>query len=227
MRKGHQDFVTVVSDIDQSQLIEVIDSHEQQGIMEVLMQQPIEVREQVSEVSVDMWGGFPKVIEEVFPNAVVVYDRFHMMKYLNEELNKIRIQSKIKGKGSRFIILRNGVDLKEEERIKLATVLSQSKRIKLAYELKEEFRDIFESHHSVEEGKKLLLEWIKKAQPIYSDTLAMLRNHIDGICNYFLNRTTSGVMEGINNRLKVIKRQAYGFVNFENFRARLLACFSN
>ena len=72
MRKGHQDFVTVVSDIDQSQLIEVIDSHEQQGIMEALMQQPIEVREQVSEVSVDMWGGFPKVIQEVFPNAVVV-----------------------------------------------------------------------------------------------------------------------------------------------------------
>jgi transposase len=79
----------------------------------------------------------------------------------------------------------------------------------------------------VEEGKKSLLEWIKKAQPIYSDTLTMLRNHIDGICNYFLNRPTSGVMEGINNRLKVIKGQAYGFVNFDNFLARLLACFCN
>jgi transposase len=98
MRKGHQDFVTVVSDIDQSQLIEVIDSHEQQGIMEVLMQQPIEVREQVSEVSVDMWGGFPKVIQEVLPNAIVVYDRFHMMKYVNEELNKIRIKARLKEK---------------------------------------------------------------------------------------------------------------------------------
>ncbi|WP_333093224.1 MULTISPECIES: transposase [unclassified Microcoleus] len=177
-------------------------------------------------MSVDMWGGFPKVIQEVWTNAIVVYDRFHVMKYVNEELNKIRIQSNIKGKGSRFIVLRSGVDLKEQ-RIKLATVLSQSKRLKLAYELKEEFREIFESHHSVEEGKKSLLEWIKKAQPIYSDTLTMLRNHIHGICNYFLNRTTSGVMEGINNRLKVIKRQAYGFVNVDNFRARLLACFSN
>lgn len=47
------------------------------------------------------------------------------------------------------------------------------------------------------------------------------------LCNYFINRTTSGVMEGINNRIKLIKRQAYGFVNFENFRARLLACFSD
>lgn len=191
------------------------------------VQQPIEVREQVSEVSVDMWGGFPKVILEVWTNAMVVYDRFHVMKYVNEELNKILRQSKIKGKGSRFIVLRNGVDLKEEERIKLATVLSQSKRVKLAYELKEQFREIFASDHSVEEGKQSLLEWIKKAQPIYSDTLTMLRNHIDGICNYFVNRTTSGVMEGINNRLKVIKRQAYGFVNFDNFRVRLLACFGN
>ena len=58
MRKGHQDFVTVVSDIDQSQLIEVHDSHEQQGIMEVFIQQPIEVREQVLEVSVDMYVGW-------------------------------------------------------------------------------------------------------------------------------------------------------------------------
>ena len=110
----------------------MIDSHEQQGIIKVLIQQLIEVREQVSEVSVDMWGGFPKVSQEVFPNAIVVYDQFHMMKYVNEELNKIRIKSKIKGKGSKFIVLRNGVDLKEEERIKLATVLSLSKRIKLA-----------------------------------------------------------------------------------------------
>ncbi|WP_390889382.1 transposase [Leptodesmis sichuanensis] len=45
--------------------------------------------------------------------------------------------------------------------------------------------------------------------------------------NYFRNRTTSGAMEGINNRIKLIKRQAYGFVNFNNFRERLLACFSD
>ncbi|MBE9076090.1 transposase [Romeria aff. gracilis LEGE 07310] len=50
---------------------------------------------------------------------------------------------------------------------------------------------------------------------------------MDGICNYFLNQTTSGVMEGINNRLKLIKRKAYGFSSFDNFRARLLAFFSD
>jgi len=54
------------------------------------MQQPFEVRSLVTEVSVDMWGGFAKVIQVVFPNAVVVYDRFHVMKRVNEELNKFR-----------------------------------------------------------------------------------------------------------------------------------------
>jgi len=89
-RKGRGNFVTVVSDIDQGKLLEVIDSHQQDEIIEVLKMQPIEMREKVKEVSVDMWGGFPKVIAEVFPNAVLVYDRFHVMKPVNEELNKIR-----------------------------------------------------------------------------------------------------------------------------------------
>lgn len=66
-RKGHHDFVTVVSDIDRRLLLEVIDSHKQENIIEVLKQQPIEVRSSVQEVSVDMWGGFPKVVQEVFP----------------------------------------------------------------------------------------------------------------------------------------------------------------
>ena len=60
-RKGHKDFVTVVSNIDAGELLEVIDSHKQDDIIEVIQQQPIQVREKVEEVSVDMWGGFPKV----------------------------------------------------------------------------------------------------------------------------------------------------------------------
>lgn len=55
----------------------MIDSHKQDDIIKVLQQQPIELREQVEEVSVDMWGGFPKVVQEVFPKARIVFDRFH------------------------------------------------------------------------------------------------------------------------------------------------------
>jgi transposase len=227
MRKGHQDFVTVVSDIDQGILIEVINSHKQEDIIEVLKQQPLQLREKVMEVSVDMWGGFPKVVQDVFPNAQVVFDRFHVMKPVNQELNKIRNQSGMTLKGSKFILLKNNDDLTEDQQQRLIEILKHSKRLKLAYELKEEFRDIFEACKTVEEGKTQFLAWIKKARSVYCDVLTTIYNHLDGICNYFLSRTTSGVMEGINNRLKLIKRQAYGFVNFDNFRARLLACFSD
>ncbi len=111
--------------------------------------------------------------------------------------------------------------------MRLASILEHSQRLQLAYELKEKFRDIFETYHTVEEGKTQLLLWLKKARTIYCGVLTTIRNHLDGICNYFLSRTTSGVMEGINNKLKLLKRQAYGFVNFDNFCARLLAGFSH
>jgi transposase len=80
--------VTVVSDIDKSSLLKVIDSHKSDEIIEVLKQQPQEIRENVKEVSVDMWGGFQKVIKEVFPNALIVIDGFHVIKLVNKTLKK-------------------------------------------------------------------------------------------------------------------------------------------
>ena len=131
-RKGHQNFVTVVSNIDAGELLEVIDSHKQDDIIEVLKQQPIEIREKVEEVSVDMWGGFPKVVKEVFPNAKVVIDRFHVMQPVIKELNQLRQKAKIKIKGSRFILLKNNKDLTEEEKVKLENIFKHSKRLRLA-----------------------------------------------------------------------------------------------
>lgn len=226
-RKGHQNFVTVIGDIEAGKLIEVIDSHKQEEIIETLEEQPLEVREQVEEVSVDMWGGFPKVVEKVFPNAVIVIDRFHVMKAVNDELNKIRRKAGVLDRGSKFLLLKNQVDLKSEQKEKLEEILKKSKRLAKAYQWKEEFRSIYEECLTVEEGKEKIEKWLKKAQKIYTDVITTVRNHLDGICNYFRNRTTSGAMEGINNRIKLIKRQAYGFVNFDNFRERLLACFSD
>jgi len=226
-RKGHQNFATVIGNLEAGKLIEVIDSHQQEDIIETLEQQPLEVREQVEEVSVDMWGGFPKVTEKVFPNAVIVIDRFHVMKAVNTELNKIRRQASIFDRGSKFLLLKNGKDLTPEEIERLELLLQKSKRLAKAYEWKEEFRVIYEQSLTVEEGKHQIKEWLDKAQTVYSEAITTIRNHLDGISNYFRNRTTSGAMEGINNRIKLIKRQAYGFVNFNNFRERLLACFSN
>ncbi|UXE61397.1 MAG: ISL3 family transposase [Woronichinia naegeliana WA131] len=227
-RKGHQNFVTVVGDLEKGELIEVIDSHQQDKIIEVLMEKPLEVREGVEQVSVDMWVGFPKVIEKVFPNAVIVTDRFHVMKAVNEELNKIRKQTRlnVKIKGEKWLLLKNKEDLKEEELEKLELVLKQSARLRKAYEYKESFREIYEKVNEKEEGRLKFTEWLENAKSIYTDVISTIRRNLDSICNYFLSRTTNGAMEGINNRLKLIKRQAYGFMNFDNMRNRFLACFS-
>ncbi|NJK99665.1 MAG: ISL3 family transposase, partial [Spirulinaceae cyanobacterium SM2_1_0] len=93
-RKGRGKFATVVSDIEAGELVEVMDTHEQDAIIETLSKLPLEWRQAVEEVSVDMWGGFPKVIQEVFPNAQVVIDRFHVMKAVMEDLDRVRRQSK-------------------------------------------------------------------------------------------------------------------------------------
>lgn len=227
MRKGQQDFVTVVSDVEQGILIEAIDSHRQAEVIKVLIEQPLEVRQAVAEVSVDMWGGFPKVVQAVFPNAVLVIDRFHVMKVVNQDLNKLRRKLRITDQGSKFLLLRNGADLNPEQVLKLGLLLDRSPCLRIAYQMKEEFRQIYETCQTVKTGRNRFLNWLRTAQLLFADAASTIWNHLDGICNYFLSRTTSGVMEGINNRLKLIKRQGYGFSNFDNFRTRLLACFSD
>jgi transposase len=227
MRKGKGSFVTVVSDIEGGNLIEMIDSHRQQDIVEVLMRQPLKVREQVEEVSVDMWGGFPKVIKQVFPNAQLVIDRFHVMKAVNKDLNKLRRGRGITDRGSKYLLLSNRINLEQAQIEKLEIILKKSECLRIAYEMKEEFREIYETNMTVTIAQTEFKDWLNYAQIFFQESASTIVNHFEGICNYFLNRTTSGVMEGINNRIKLIMRQGYGFSNFDNFRDRVLACFSN
>jgi transposase len=227
MRKGKGSLVTVVSDIEGGNLIEMIDSHRQQELVKILIQQPFEVREQVEEVSVDMWGGFPKVIQQVFPNAQVVIDRFHVMKAVNQDLNKLRRAIGITDRGSKYLLLSNRSNLNSEQLHRLEVTLKKSECLRIAYEMKEEFREIYETNMTVKMAQEKFKNWLNYASLFFQESASTIVNHFEGICNYFLNRTTSGVMEGINNRIKLIMRQGYGFSNFENFRARVLACFSN
>lgn len=227
MRKGQQDFVTVVSDIERSCLIEVIDSHKQDEIIATLLELPLELREAVEEVSVDMWGGFPKVIAEVFPNAMIVFDRFHVMQSVNRELNKLRWKLNVRDRGSKYLLLRNQEDLTDKQKVELESIFSRCECLRVAYEIKEDLRAIYEDSRTIKSGKKRLKKWLRTAGIIFVESSQTIQNHLDGICNYFKSRTTSGVMEGINNRIKLIMRQGYGFSNFNNFRSRILACLND
>jgi transposase len=223
-QKGQGNFVTVVSDIDKGSLLEVIDSHKSDEIIEQLKLQPRETRENVKEVSVDMWGGFQKVIKEVFPNALIVIDRFHVIKLVNKALNKFRLLLDLKGLRNRCLLLKNGEQIIEEERKELEELLNQSPSLKIAYELKEELRDIYETSTTVKIGIRRLEKWLLYARCFFGKTAETLSKYIQEICHYFVNRTTSGVMEGINNKIKLIIRQSYGFKTFSFLKEKLLAC---
>lgn len=223
-RKGQRKFATVVADIERGSLLEVIDSHKSDDIIESLKSQPIDIRENVKEVSVDMWGGFPKVIKEVFPNALIIIDRFHVMKIVNKSLNKIRLLLDLKGLKNRNLLLKNNCNLTQEEDRDLRELLNQSPCLNIAYELKEELRNIYESSTTIKMGTRKIKKWLSSAQLLFGSTANTLKKHIQEIANYFANRTTSGVMEGINNKIKLIVRQSYGFNTFKSLREKLLAC---
>lgn len=223
-RKGQGNFATILTDLDTSSLLEVIDSHKSDDIITVLKQQPIAMREGVEEVCVDMWGGFPKVIREVFPNAKPVIDRFHVQKLINKALNKIRLALNLKGLKNRCLLMNNQGNLTSEEKEELELMLKSSPSLRIAHELKEELITIYNSDISVSGGMKKIKKWLRSARVMFGSAADTLDSHIEEICNYFNNRTTSGVTEGINTRIKLIIRQSYGFKNFDMMKEKLLAC---
>lgn len=89
----------------------------------------------------------------------------------------------------------------------------------IAYELKEELYTLYETARSVNGAQRQLRRWLRLAR----HSAAMIERHFEGICQYFAHHTTSGITEGFNTRIKLIKRQGYGFPCFPHFRLRLLA----
>ncbi|MBE9224557.1 transposase [Phormidium sp. LEGE 05292] len=125
---------------------------------------------------------------------------------------------------NRCLLLKSREDLSNEEKIELHQLLEKSAVLGIAYELKEEFRSIYETSTTVNMGLRKMKKWLSYAKIIFGSVAQTIRQHLEPICNYFISRTTSGVMEGINNKIKLILRQSYGFTNFDNLREKLLAC---
>ena len=223
-RKGQGNFATILTDLDTNSLLEVIDSHKSDDIIIALKRIPQEMRDQVEEVSVDMWGGFPRVIKEIFSNAKTVIDRFHVQKLINKNLNQIRLKLELKGLKNKNLLMTTQSKLNALEELELELILQTSPILRIAHELKEDILKIYNSNITPSQAIKKMKTWLTSARIILGDAAQTLSIHLEGICNYFKNRTTSGVTEGLNTRIKLILRQSYGFKNFDMMRAKLLVC---
>jgi transposase len=241
LRKGHKDYVVVFVDLESRTLLDMAPSRKHVEIQKVLDRWGDGVLSQIEEVSIDLNGNYRGIVLKNMPDASIVADRFHVMKLVSTELNSARIafsrkneqnpnaeeKERIKAAlvNSKYALLKPEENLSENQKIKLAEVKAISPLLSQMHQQKEEFRTIFETATSWTEGTLQLLDWLAEAQKTFKDSVGTIGRWFGEVLSYFDHRTTSGVVEGINNKLKLIKRSGYGFRNFENFRLRCLICW--
>lgn len=229
-------------DLDRRCLIGMVNSRTHKELRKTLESFGETVLEAIEEVSIDLSGNYRSLVKQLMPEAEIVADRFHVMKQVNQELNKTRnrlLRGKIAPsegvtseqikeglKGSKYALLKPEGNLTEKQKIKLEEVKSISPLLATMHEFKESFREVFEISVSEIEGTIALLDWLEKAKETFTEAVPTCCRWFREITAYFHNRTTSGVVEGINNKLKLIKRSGYGFSNFERFRLRCLICWN-
>ncbi len=239
--KGGKTFIVVLVDLDTGKPIAFAPSRQQRDISAVLESWGTQVLNQVREVSMDLCSNYKGLVSKLLPNADITVDRFHVMKLVNRELDEARknvqkSQGKLASKAeqdlvkdallqSKYVLLKSADSLKQEQQEKLSKVQAVSPLLHRMHKLKEDFRQIFETFENWADGTLKLLDWLKLAQTDFQESTRTIKRWFGEVVGYFERGTTNGVVEGINNKLKLIKRSGYGFRNFDNFQLRCLICW--
>ena len=187
-------------------------------------------------IATDLSSAFISSVYENCPNAIHVFDHFHVVKLMNEKLDEIRrvqytvekdINTRKVLKGTRYLLLSNGAaSFDKEYKTRLDNALDMNKPLSQAYYLKEQLREIW-TQVNKEEAEKVMLDWTKQAQeskvPQLMKMAATVMAHRTGILAWYDCHISTGKVEGINNKIKVMKRTAYGFRDERYFELRLYA----
>lgn len=241
LRKGQGDYIVVLVDLERRVPLGFAPSRKQEDVRQVLEGWGEAVLNQIVEVSIDLSGNYKGLVNKLFPNATVVADRFHVMKIVNQDLDtarktlrkaneqavdeveKARIAAALKQ--SKYALLKPEENLTQKQKAKLEEIREVLPDLAQMHQQKEAFRCIFEQAKDWEDGAFQLLDWLAQAQGSFHESVGTICRWFGEVTAYFDNRTTSGVVEGINNKLKLIKRSGYGFRNFDNFQLRCLICW--
>jgi transposase len=234
LKKGHQQFALILSDLDQGYVIDVLEDRHMERLEAWFDRLSPAERQAIEEASMDMWSPYRSAVERKLPHAEIVADRFHVAQNLNRAVTKARrdiqrdAEPEIKErlKGSRWVLVKNEANLSAKEQAKLADLYQASPELEQLHQLKEAFRDIFETDQARDQAAQALATWIETVratgQKFLEDFLKTLDNWGDQILNYFNQRTSQGFVEGMNNKIKLIKRRGYGYRNFDQFSQRIL-----
>ncbi len=234
LKKRYKQYVLIISDIDRKCILAILPDREKETLKKWIMALSYRQKKSIRYVSIDMWKPYAQAVRKKLPRSIVVVDRFHVMKQLNERIGQVRrrIQNKDTHmrevlKGSRWILVKNRSDLSYKEETRLCKILDNCRELRQLYLLKEEFRTIFEKINDREKAERFLFAWKRKALATGNRYLikfaGTLKNWWNEILNYFIERVSNGYVEGQNNAIRNIIRRAFGYRNFNNFRLHVFA----
>jgi transposase len=238
IRKGH-DYRVVVSDLVRQRPIWFGGAGRRQEDLAQFFEAWGERRCAGLRVAVmDMWKPFRKASGEHAPQAEIVFDKFHILRHLNDALDEVRRAeyARLQGdkrrfiKGNRYTLLSNRDNLTLEGKQALKTLLAANKRLNTAYLLKESFGQLWSYEREgwarrFFENWKASLKW-QRLKP-YEKFAGMIERHWDGIASYCKpeNKVSLGCVEGLNNTIRVIQRKAYGFRDEQYLSMKIITHF--
>jgi transposase len=232
--KGHH-YVTVVLNLRSGAVVFVGDG-KGTAALEKFWKRLRRSRAKVVAVATDMSPAYIRAVRDNLPKAVHVFDHFHVVKLFNEKLTALRRQQYQQAstdeerkilKGTRWLLLKNpeNLDDNRDELQRLEEALQLNKPLATAYYLKEDLRQIW-SQPDKRTARRVLRDWLARARAskirILVQFAATLEEHQEGVLNYYDYRISTGPLEGTNNKIQLMKRQAYGFRDQEFFKLKIL-----
>jgi transposase len=233
--RGHR-YLTVVMDLESGAVVFVGDG-KGAGALKPFWKRLRPSGAVIEAVAMDMSGGYQAAVRANLPKAAIVFDHFHVVKLFNDKLSELRrqlyreatdVQHKAVLKGTRWLLLKNAenLDPEKDEKERLKEALKLNEPLATAYYLKEDLRRFWG-----QPGKRFattfLDGWIRRAEAsgikVLQQMARTLAAHRSGLLAYYDVMISSGPMEGTNNKIKTMKRQAYGFRDREFFKLRILA----
>ena len=185
----------------------------------------------------DMWKAFRTATTRAAPQASLLFDKFHVLRHLGDALDQVRKReyARLRGqdrrfiKGQKYTLLSNKANLTLDGRRALQTLLKANKRLNTAYLLKEAFGQLWD-YQTEGWARRFFEQWRAALRwqrlPAYQKFAAMIDRHWDGIAAYCHpeNKVALGFVEGLNNKIRVLQRRAYGLRDEEYLRLKVLTC---
>jgi len=240
LKKGHRDFVTIVTGrlADETFILGVLADRKKSTVKTFLSGMPRKLRKTIQAVCSDMYDGFIHAAQEVFGKRVkIVIDRFHVAKLYRKGLDTLRkhelqrLKQELSAEeykqlqGVMWALRKREDKLTDEDKDLLARLFVHAPLLKVAYELCNALTRIFEKRIGKRRAKSQLTDWIVRVRAstlhCFNTFVTTLEKWMDEIANYFLDRQTSGFVEGLNNKIKVIKRRCYGILNVKHLFQRI------